>query len=390
MSSMPASAMTSASPSFWQVMPLAPAATCIFASIGLLCVLICGRLATSAASQAAWMRAMLRSTLSMSMTAQGVPYSRAIFAARGVVMGVLCLGACSHRKTGAHFCGTRAMPVRSLRAILQVPASGLRPRQDLAALWRSLSTTRRISFDPFDRGRDHRADADASRFRPAAWRWSLAASQRMLFVAAEPPLRRRCYGRGLRVLLFSRRRLHWLALQVGPALRQHVRIAAGIFDPFAIAIRSDRRGDDTIEEIAVMADQDHRALVVAEHLFEHVEGFEIEIVGRLVQHQQVRPLRQRPRQHQPAALATGERLERRAPLLAGEQKFLHVADDMPWLAADHDVIPAPAGQCFRKARSGIEAFAMLIERGHLDIGAEPDAAAIGLICSGQQVDQGGL
>jgi hypothetical protein len=30
---------------------------------------------------------MLRSTLSMSMTAQGVPYSRAIFAARGVVMG---------------------------------------------------------------------------------------------------------------------------------------------------------------------------------------------------------------------------------------------------------------------------------------------------------------
>src|SRR5262249_40126617 len=87
MSSMPASAMTSASPSFWQVMPLAPAATCIFASIGLLWVLICGRLATPAASHAAWMRAMLRSTLSMSMTAQGVPYSRAILAARGVVIG---------------------------------------------------------------------------------------------------------------------------------------------------------------------------------------------------------------------------------------------------------------------------------------------------------------
>src|ERR1043165_6984272 len=86
MSSIPASAITSASPSFWQVMPRAPAATCIFASIGLLWVLICGRLATPAASQAAWMRAMLRSTLSMSMTAQGVPYSRAILAARGVVI----------------------------------------------------------------------------------------------------------------------------------------------------------------------------------------------------------------------------------------------------------------------------------------------------------------
>src|SRR5437773_5327414 len=91
MSSIPASAITSASPIFWQVMPLAPAAICICASIGLLWVLICGRLATPAASHAAWMRAMLRSTRSMSMTAQGVPYSRAIFAARAVVMEVLSL-----------------------------------------------------------------------------------------------------------------------------------------------------------------------------------------------------------------------------------------------------------------------------------------------------------
>src|SRR5215813_5003922 len=88
---MPASAITSASPSFWQVMPLAPAAICILASIGLLWVLMCGRLATPAAAHAAWTRAMLRSTLSISMTAQGVPYSRAILAARDVVIGVLFL-----------------------------------------------------------------------------------------------------------------------------------------------------------------------------------------------------------------------------------------------------------------------------------------------------------
>src|SRR5580704_6141939 len=87
MSSIPASAITSASPSFWQVMPRAPALTCACASNGLLWVLICGRLATPAASQDACTRAMLRSTLSKSMTAQGVPYSLAIFAARGVVMG---------------------------------------------------------------------------------------------------------------------------------------------------------------------------------------------------------------------------------------------------------------------------------------------------------------
>src|ERR1043165_8524765 len=56
--------------------------------MGLLCVLMCGRLATPAASHCACTRAMLRSTRSMSITAAGVPYSRAIFRARGVVMGV--------------------------------------------------------------------------------------------------------------------------------------------------------------------------------------------------------------------------------------------------------------------------------------------------------------
>jgi hypothetical protein len=85
MSSMPASAITSASPSFWQVMPLAPAAICIFASIGLLWVLMCGRLATPAASQAAWIRAMLRSTRSMSITARACRI-RGRFWRRGVVI----------------------------------------------------------------------------------------------------------------------------------------------------------------------------------------------------------------------------------------------------------------------------------------------------------------
>jgi hypothetical protein len=73
MSSMPAAAITSASPSFWQVMPRAPAAICIRARTGLLWVLMCGRLARPAASQAAWSRAMLRSTRSRSTTTAGVP-----------------------------------------------------------------------------------------------------------------------------------------------------------------------------------------------------------------------------------------------------------------------------------------------------------------------------
>ena len=78
MSSSPASDITSASPIFWQVMPAAPASRCILAMSGILCVLMCGRFATPAASQAACTRAMLRSTRSRSITTAGVPNSRAI------------------------------------------------------------------------------------------------------------------------------------------------------------------------------------------------------------------------------------------------------------------------------------------------------------------------
>jgi hypothetical protein len=85
MSSRPASAITSASPTFWQVMPRAPASRCSRAITGLLCVLMCGRFATPAASQAPCRRAMLRSTTSRSMATAGVPYSRAIRSAKAVI-----------------------------------------------------------------------------------------------------------------------------------------------------------------------------------------------------------------------------------------------------------------------------------------------------------------
>ena len=63
---------------------------------------------------------------------------------------------------------------------------------------------------------------------------------------------------------------------------------------------------DAVEEVAVVADEDDGAGIVAQHFLQHVERLEVEIVGRLVEHQQVRGLGQRARQHQPAALAARE------------------------------------------------------------------------------------
>src|SRR5215211_3973592 len=72
---MPASTITSASPSFATVMPLAPAASCICASIGDLCVLVCGRSFTPARAATPAISSMLRSTTSRSNSRAGVSRS---------------------------------------------------------------------------------------------------------------------------------------------------------------------------------------------------------------------------------------------------------------------------------------------------------------------------
>ena len=69
---MPAAANTSASPSFAQVMPMAPAASCIRASVGHLCVLACGRRRTGLSRKASAIRLMLASTASISRHSAGV------------------------------------------------------------------------------------------------------------------------------------------------------------------------------------------------------------------------------------------------------------------------------------------------------------------------------
>ena len=83
-----------------------------------------------------------------------------------------------------------------------------------------------------------------------------------------------------------------------------------------------------------MADDQDRAGIVGEQLLQQVERLDVEIVGRLVEHQQVGRQRQRARQHEPAALAARQLADRRAGLLGREQEVLHVADDVAALAVD--------------------------------------------------------
>ena len=78
MSSKPASAITSASPSFWQVIPTAPASSWSRASSGSLWVLMCGRSATPCSSQYACIRETFRSIASRSAVRTGVSSSETL------------------------------------------------------------------------------------------------------------------------------------------------------------------------------------------------------------------------------------------------------------------------------------------------------------------------
>ena len=139
-----------------------------------------------------------------------------------------------------------------------------------------------------------------------------------------------------------------------------------------------------------MADEENRSGIVAEQLLQEVERLDVEVVGRLVENEQVGRLRQRPRKHEPSTLAPGQFSDRRTGLLGREQEVAHVAHDMATLGIDRDVIAAAAGQRVDKRRRRLERGAPLIERGHCDIRAEPHRAGIGRERPGQEIDERGL
>ena len=75
--------------------------------------------------------------------------------------------------------------------------------------------------------------------------------------------------------------------QAVAALGDHVGITAGIFDPTSAALRDEHRSHDPIEKISVVADQQHRAGIVGQQLLQQIQRLDVEVVGRLVEHQQV-------------------------------------------------------------------------------------------------------
>jgi hypothetical protein len=88
-----------------------------------------------------------------------------------------------------------------------------------------------------------------------------------------------------------------------------------------VEVQRDAR--DGVEELAVVADHQQRALVALQPGLEPDQRVEVEVVGRLVEQQQVARAHQRARQLQPHAPAAGEAVDRRVELRRPEAQAQH-------------------------------------------------------------------
>ena len=109
------------------------------------------------------------------------------------------------------------------------------------------------------------------------------------------------------------------------ALAEPILVAAHVFGDAAVALEGHGARDDVIQESAIVADHQQRAGPIHELRFQQLERLEVQIVGGLVQHQNVGGPGQQPCQQQPVALAAGQRLHRRSRAFGWKQEVLQVA-----------------------------------------------------------------
>ncbi len=79
-----------------------------------------------------------------------------------------------------------------------------------------------------------------------------------------------------------------------------------------------------VDEIVVMGDEQHRTLVVLQRDVQRIDGFEVEVVGWLVERKDVWLLHHQTAEDQPRGLAAGERIGWLEPFFAAEE---HLAED---------------------------------------------------------------
>ena len=208
-------------------------------------------------------------------------------------------------------------------------------------------------------------------------RWTSRAGARRSGAASERRRRRRGAARGCRRGRGGRRRLRLVARaqQVGVAARaQH---GAPVLD-------GERVGGDGVDQGAVVGHHHHGAVEGPERRLERLPALGVEVVGRLVQHQQVPAAGDQGHELQPPPLAARQPLHGGVGVGAREQE---AAEQGPGLGLgevarrqdglDDGAVVAQAG-------------ALLGEVGDLHAVAHADPAALGRAPPDERLDQARL
>jgi len=157
----------------------------------------------------------------------------------------------------------------------------------------------------------------------------------------------------------------------------------------ALSLEGEDMGGDPVEKPAVMADDDGAAGKVLDRLFERPHGVHIQVVGRLVEEDDVRPLAEHARQVQPVPLAAGKHPYPLLLIVAGKVETGRIGPGVEGYLAQLDGL-TPTGDRLPHALLRVEGGAALIDVGDLHRLADTDASCVGLFPAGDEAEQGGL
>ena len=153
---------------------------------------------------------------------------------------------------------------------------------------------------------------------------------------------------------------------------------AALVDVAVTAVELEHPSGDAIQEVAVVGDQDQAAAVLGEAVLEPGDRVDVQVVGRLVQDEQVGLGHQRPGQRDPLGLSAREAFDGLVHHRAQAQAVRH-RGRLP-LAL---VVPLDDGLAHGRAGEA----RVLFEHGDAHVATAPDGAVLGQIDPGDDAQQ---
>ena len=156
----------------------------------------------------------------------------------------------------------------------------------------------------------------------------------------------------------------------------------------ASAIEAEDDGGDAVEQITVVGDQDERALELEESFFEDLQGGNVEVVGGLVEQEDIGGLEHEARDQDAGALSATEAADGLIELLGGEEKTVSPGRDVNHTVLEDDGIGVRR-QGAAQGKRRIE-LALLLKVNDLEMIGGANGAGVGFELALQKTQQGGF